>query len=93
MLVGAGLLFLAFGERLGYQNPVPEEYRFYEPYLPAPGGVAVPGAELPGTGEGADTADLDALDADALDADDPDVEVTTVPVEPTEPDADDATAN
>lgn len=75
MVAGGGLLFLAFGERLGYSNPVPPEYRFYEPYLPAPGGAAVPGAELPGTGD------------EAVDTDGVDVEVTTVPLESTEPDA------
>ena len=92
MLAGAGLLFLAFGERLGYSNPIPPDYRFYEPYLPAPGGVAVPGAAVPGT-DGADGvavspdaggADVDAPDGDAPDVDALDVEVTTVPVEPVE---------
>ena len=34
-LAGAGLLFLAYGERLGFENPVPGEYRrLYEPYIP-----------------------------------------------------------
>lgn len=34
-LVGAALLFVAYGERLGFENPVPGEYRrFYEPYVP-----------------------------------------------------------
>ena len=86
MVAGGALLFVAFGERLGYDNPVPPEYRFYEPYLPAPGGVAVPGAALPGTdapgteAEAADTAEDAAADG-------ADVEVTTVPVAPAEGEA------
>ena len=107
MAAGAGLLFLAFGERLGFGNPVPAEYRFYEPYVerlaPAPGGVAVPGADLPGTGAGAQTEAGDGTTdgttdgatvvdpgAPPPDPADPDVEVTTVPVETTRPAADDA---
>lgn len=86
MVAGAALLFLAFGERLGFANPVPAEYRFYEPYLepylPAPGGVAVPGAELPGT-DGGDVTVVDP-DIEVVDPADPDVTVTTVPLEPTD---------
>ena len=86
MIAGAGLLFLAFGERLGFANPVPAEYRFYEPYLepylPAPGGAAVPGAELPGTNADGSAA---TTDDDAVD-----VEVTTVPLEPAADGTDDA---
>ena len=100
MVVGAALLFLAFGERLGFANPVPAEYRFYEPYLepylPAPGGAAVPGAELPGTGDetdagtGDDTTDGAVVvdpDVQVIDPNDPNTEVTTVPVETIEREA------
>ena len=92
MLAGAGLLFLAYGERIGFANPVPPEYRFYEPYVPAPGGVAVPGAQRPGTGDAADAEPgVDGDGADGGETDAANVEVTTVPVETVE--TDDAAAD
>ena len=43
VLLGMTLLFVAYGERLGLENPVPAAYRpFYEPYVPAlPGDAPV----------------------------------------------------
>ena len=84
-LVGAGALFIAYGERLGFENPVPAEYRgLYEDYVPAlPGEAVVPADELP------DGALVPAEDAgaggvgneNATGADGVDVEVVT-PDEP-----------
>ena len=77
-LAGAGALFIAYGERLGFENPVPLEYRgLYEGYVPAlPGEAVVPTDELP---EGALVPADDAVEAQG--ADDPNVEIVT-PDEP-----------
>ena len=66
-LVGAGALFVAYGERLGFENPVPAEYRgLYEPYVPLLPGDA---AAVPGTADGADDAvEIETPQADGVEA-------------------------
>ena len=74
MLAGAALLFLAYGELLGFQNPVPANIReYYEPYVPPAPGIGTPSLPV----EGADTTP--GTVGTGTDAADPNVE--TVPVE------------
>ena len=51
MLTGAGLLFLAYGEAVGFANPVPPGVRqYYEPFVPPAPGVGTPALPTPEAG-------------------------------------------
>ena len=64
--LGMALLFVAYGERLGLENPVPAEYRqFYEPYVPPLPGDPAPAVPTEGEVEADPAADAPATDAPA----------------------------
>ena len=74
LLTGAALLFIAYGEAIGFQNPVPANVReFYEPFVPPAPGVGTP--SLPVEGDAASEADPQRT------APDDDAQFETVPVE------------
>ena len=62
MLTGAGLLFLAYGEIVGFQNPLPPSVRqYYEPFVPPAPGIGTPSTTVI---EGDEVEPIDGVEAD-----------------------------
>ena len=95
MLAGAALLFVAYGELLGFNNPVPANLRqYYEPYVPPAPGIGTPSlpTEAPETDGAAvtiDRPDEDAQTSDPVGA----ADVTAADTPANDTDASDTTAD